>query len=240
MKKKSKRIRNSEEYTQVLSALRESANKALNYKQVASKVKLIDKKEVAQILELLVRHGEIEKIGRGQFRYVKNRSEIQGILDFNSRGDAYLVSEDLDDDIKLKNGQTKDAFDGDEVLVRIDFKPSTNKQKAYVHQVIKRARTEFVGTVEKYGNNVFVRPDNHKIHTDFYIPEERSKGVKHGMKVVFSFRDWPKKAKNPYGTILKILGAAGEHQTEMHAIIAEFGFDTEFPNTRGSRSFILG
>ena len=228
MKKKNKRIRKTDEYDNVLNVLVQEANKPLNYKQIAAKVPEIDKKEVNEILEILVRDNKIQTKDRGQYIYIKTRDEIVGVLDFNQRGDAYLVADNLDKDVKIKAGNTLDAFDGDEVSVKVTYSKSSGKIKAFVTEVRKRARTTFVGTISGSGNSFFIVADGTKIHTDFYVPKERIGDAKDGDKVVFKYRDWPAKAKNPYASIVEVLGPAGDNTTEMHAIVAEFGFATKF------------
>lgn len=229
MKKKNKRTRKSNEYDTVLQVLANNANKPMNYKQIGSKIPHISYKQVNHILELLVRDRKITQPEKGKYLFEKrNTAEVIGTLDFNTRGDAYLVVEDLDDDIKIKAGDTLDAFNGDEVAVKVVYPKGKTRPKAFVSRVIKRARTRFVGTVSSGGNAFFIIPDGTKIHTDFYVPKERSNGAKHGDKVIFTYRDWPAKAKNPYASIVEILGKSGENTAEMHAIVAEFGFDTKF------------
>ncbi len=228
MKKKNKRVRKTDEYTDVLNILINNANKQLNYKQIAAQVPQISKKEVSYILEQLVRDRKIENRDRGKYIYIKSEDEIIGTLDFNTRGDAYLVSENLEKDIKISAGNTLDAFNGDEVSVRVVYSRGTSKVKSFVTKVLKRARTSFVGTITQAGNAFFIIPDSSKVHTDFYLPKERLGKVKDGDKVVFKLRDWPAKAKNPYAAVLEVLGKAGVNSTEMHAIVAEFGFATKF------------
>lgn len=230
MKKKNKRTHKPNEYKEVLQVLAQNANKPLNHKQIGSIIPHISYKKVSQVLEFLVQEGKITKPQRGKYMLERDmhQNEIHGILDFSSRGDAYLIVENLDDDIKIKSGDTLDAFDGDEVSVRLVYKSGKTKPKAFVTRVIKRARETYVGTVSSGGNAFFIIPDGTKIHTDFYIPKERTNGAKDGDKVIFKYRDWPAKAKNPYASVIDILGKSGENTAEMHAIVAEFGFDTRF------------
>ena len=228
MKKKNKRLRNSEEYQSVLDVLIKKANTHLNYKQIAAQVPEISKEDVSLILELLVRDRKIEQQQRGKYVFIKTRDEITGVLDFSQRGDAYLVAENLDKDIKLKAGSTLDAFNGDEVSVRLVYSKHGDKPKAFVTKVLNRARTTFVGTISQNGKASFVIPDSSKIHTDFYIPKERLKGAVDGDKVLFKYRDWPSNAKNPYASVVEVFGQAGDNTAEMHAIVAEYGFATKF------------
>lgn len=229
MKKRNKRTRKSNQYDEVLQVLVNNPNKPLNYKQIGAQVQHISYKQVSHILELLVRDGKVQKADRGKFLFEKKQSdEIIGTLDFSARGDAYLMADNLEDDIKIKTGDTLDAFDGDEVSIKLVYKKGKTKPKAYVTRVISRARETYVGTISAGGNAFFMIPDSTKIHTDFYIPKERAKGAKDGDKVIVKYRDWPAKAKNPYASVVEILGRSGENTAEMHAIVAEFGFDTKF------------
>jgi len=209
--------------------LTNSPNKPLNYKQIGAQVPQISYKEVNHILELLVRDGKLKQPEIGKYIFERmTADEIIGTLDFNSRGDAYLVVENLDDDIKVKSGDTLDSFDRDEVAVKLKYLPGKSKPRAFVTRVITRARETYVGTVSAGGNSFFIIPDGNKMHTDFFLPKERLNGATDGDKVIFKFRDWPAKAKNPYATVVDVLGRSGENTAEMHAIVAEFGFDTKF------------
>ena len=229
MKKRNNRTRKSNQNDEVLQVLANSPNKALNYKQIGAQVPQISYKEVSQILEQLVNDNQIKQPEIGKYIFERlSEDEIIGKLDFNARGDAYLVVENLDDDIKIKSGDTLDSFDGDEVAVKLSYTKGKTKPRAFVTRVITRARETYVGRVSAGGNSFFVIPDGHKIHTDFYVPKERLNGATDGDKVIFKYRDWPAKAKNPYAEILTILGRSGENTAEMHAIVAEFGFDTQF------------
>ncbi len=229
MKKRNKRTRKSNSYDEVLQVLAASPNRPLNYKQVGAQVPEISYKEVNNVLEALVKDSKITQPEVGKYMFERmTADEVIGKLDFNSRGDAYLVVENLDDDIKIKSGDTLDSFDGDEVAVKLKYLAGKTKPRAYVTRVITRARETYVGTVSAGGNSFFIVPDGTKMHTDFYVPKERLNGATDGDKVIFKLRDWPAKAKNPYAAIVEVLGRSGENTAEMHAIVAEFGFDTKF------------
>lgn len=213
----------------MLKVLTNEPNKPLNYKQIGSKIPYISYKEVNHVLDMMVRDGKITQPDRGKYMLEQtNVDEVIGTLDFNSRGDAYLVVENVEDDIKIKAGDTLDAFDGDEVAVKLKYTRGKTKPRAFVTRVITRARETYVGTVSAGGNAFFIIPDGNKMHTDFFVPKERINGATDGDKVIFKYRDWPAKAKNPYATVVDVLGRSGENTAEMHAIVAEFGFDTKF------------
>ena len=229
MKKKKKGQKTTKNFTSVISVLIDQPNTPLNYKQIGSKIPHISYKEVNQTLEKLVREGQIKSPSVGKFMFEKKDfNEIEGTLDFNSKGDAYLVADNLENDIKIKYGNTLDAFDGDLVKVKLSYIEGKTKPRAFVTTVVNRNREYIVGTLSSNRNTHFVIPDNSKIHTDFYIPKEYLKNAKNGDKVKIKFRDWPARAKNPYDRIVEVFGKAGNNSAEMHAIVAEFGFDTQF------------
>ena len=229
MKKKKKGQKTTKNFTSVISVLIDQPNTPLNYKQIGSKIPHISYKEVNQTLEKLVMEGQIKSPSVGKFMFEKKDfKEIEGTLDFNSKGDAYLVADNLENDIKIKYGNTLDAFDGDLVKVKLSYIEGKTKPRAFVTTVVNRNREYIVGTLSSNRNTHFVIPDNSKIHTDFYIPKEYLKNAKNGDKVKIKFRDWPARAKNPYARIVEVFGKAGNNSAEMHAIVAEFGFDTQF------------
>ena len=203
-------------------------NKAFNHKQIAARIDA-DPRDVPLILSLLQRDRKIEQVDRGRYMFVQTRDEITGILDFNQRGMAFLVSDSLDEDIKIKEGDTLDAFHGDEVKVNVRFSRKTGKAKAFVTEVIRRAKTRFVGEVSLAGKHCFIIPNQGNIHTDFYVPQGKTKNAKDGDKVLIQFKDWPDDAKNPFAEIIEVYGPAGQNDAEMHSIVAEFGFEVNFP-----------
>ncbi len=232
LKKNNKRTKEEKSYSSVLNVLVDYANKLLNYKQIGAKIPNLSFKEVSQTLEKLVYEGKIKSPSVGKYVFEKkDMNEIEGTLDFNSKGDAYLVAENLEKDIKIKYGNTLDAFDGDTVKVKLSYVSGKTMPKAFVTSVIKRNREYIVGTLSSNQNTHFVIPDNNKIHTDFYIPKEFLKNAKNKDKVKIKFRDWPARAKNPCARIVEVFGKSGNNSAEMHAIVAEFGFETNFSDS---------
>src|SRR5690606_32053134 len=70
---------------------------------------------------------------------------------------------------------------------------------------------------------------NQRIHIDFFVPKKDIKGAKNGQKVIVELVEWPEGTENAVGKVIEVLGNAGEHDVEMHAILAEFGLPLEFP-----------
>ncbi|MFM7683432.1 MAG: ribonuclease R, partial [Bacteroidota bacterium] len=106
---------------------------------------------------------------------------------------------------------------------------SSRKPEAEVLEILERAKTEFVGVIDIQKNFGFVTTTNTKMYTDIFIPKNEIATAEHGDVVLVSMVDWPKKADSPFGKVIKVLGKPGEHNTEIHAILAEYGLPNDFP-----------
>ena len=95
------------------------------------------------------------------------------------------------------------------------------KLEGEITQVIKRARTNYVGVIKIHKNYAFVIADDTKMYKDIFVPINKTLKAEEGDKVLVKLEDWPEKADSPYGKVIKILGKPGEHNTEIHSILAE-------------------
>ena len=98
-----------------------------------------------------------------------------------------------------------------------------------VIEVIERNKTDFVGVIDIQKNFSFVSTANPKMYTDIFIPKDKIGEAEQGDVVLVHIEDWPKRADSPFGKVIKVLGKPGEHNTEIHAILAEYGLPSEFP-----------
>lgn len=165
----------------------------------------------------------------------KNKKEgknVIGILNVNSKGTGYLETPEYDKDLEIQNNLLKTALNKDEVEVKILNKkdPRTGRLQAEVVRVLNRAKREFVGTIEKLGNQTCVIADDKKMYKYIALSGEDAFNSKSGEKVLVKIIKWDdKKDFGPEGVILKKIGIKGEHNTEMESILLEKGFSTEFP-----------
>jgi ribonuclease R len=155
--------------------------------------------------------------------------ELTGVIDVARSGDAFVTIEGKSKDFFIHRKNTNHAFDGDTVNLMRLHKPNSGRPEGIITSVVKRARTHFIGVVERINDTCFVIPDNTGIKADFYVPEARSMSAKHKDKVVVELADWRPKDKNPIGHITEILGNAGSNDVEMKSILVENGFFTAFP-----------
>lgn len=218
-------------FEEILKLLSSNRNKALNYKQIAAGLQITDHAQrqlINVILEELKNNGSVIEPERGKFKIKSTAVSITGKVDMTSTGNAYIISEETEDDVAVSAKKTLNAMHGDIVKVRL-FPKSKGKQEGEIIEVLERSKTEFVGTIQVSPRFAFLVPSNIKIHVDIYIPLDKLNGAKDGQKAIARIVEWPKNGVNPIGEIKSVLGNVGENNTEMHAILAEYGLPYEFP-----------
>ncbi|NRD18567.1 ribonuclease R [Winogradskyella eckloniae] len=219
----------------ILGILKKDRNKTFNYKQIAAILGVNDassRNQIIKKLHQLKAKQEIEEVDRGKFKAIVNTEYHTGILDLASKGNGYIISDEFEEDIFIASNNINKALNGDEVEFYAYKRKHRGKQEGEITNIIKRAKTEYVGTIQIHEkkNFAFVVPDSNKMYTDIFVPINKINKAEDGDKVLVSLEDWPSKADSPNGKVLKVLGKPGEHSTEIHAILAEYGLPSEFPH----------
>ena len=145
------------------------------------------------------------------------------------RGNAYVVLEDSDDDVFVPVNRINKAFHRDTVEVHVYNRKKGKKLEGEIISVLERHKTTFVGILDMQKTFAFVRPTDNKMYTDFFIPKDKIGKAQNGEKVIVEIENWPDDADSPIGKVVEVLGKPGEHNTEIHAILAEYGLPYEFP-----------
>lgn len=236
MPKRKKRRRNKqriENLTEsILNILRKNHSQTFNYKQLASKLGVDDpssRNQIIKKLKQLQTKGTIEEIERGKFRITPSVNYYTGVMDLTSRGEGYVVVEDLDDDIFIKNKSLNKALNGDVVEVYVFKRRKGGKLEGEVSKVLQRKRTEFVGTIQISEKFAFVETTGYNMYTDIFVPKSKILKAENGDKVLVKIEGWEAHSESPVGSVIKVLGKPGDHQTEIHAILAQYGLPYEFP-----------
>lgn len=233
MKKDQKRQNRLQKMEQaVLRVLKEEALKSFNYKQISAKLNISDdheRKLVSEAVRKLADQQRLEAVGRGKYRYKHIDHHITGVIDMTMKGSAYVISDDLEGDVYITPKNLNHALNGDLVKVLMFAQRKNKKPEGEVVEVLNRVKSEFVGTIEMSKNFAFLVPDNKKMLVDLYIPKEALKGAKHGQKALAKITDWPEHASSPFGEVVEVLGNPGEHEVEIHSILAEYSLPRSFP-----------
>jgi len=221
----------------VLNFLDNNYGKEFNANQILKKLEIRDsltKGAVEPALHKLAAAGAVSKNPRNYFSSVKEPEFIEGEVDYVNPRFAYIRPEakyEMEEDILVKEADLKHALDGDKVRVMVyPVKGSSGRLEGKVLEIIQRNRDEFVGRVEISPRFAFIVPDFRKMHHDIFVHKGDLKGAEHNQKVVVKISEWREDDKNPTGKIVRVLGKAGEHEVEIHSIMAEFGLPFEYPN----------
>ncbi|MEC5172850.1 MULTISPECIES: ribonuclease R [Chryseobacterium] len=218
----------------ILRFMNENSTKVYNYKQIAEGIDYKNPRQRELVIQALHKLQATERIKEAEKgKYIVNlniKGTLTGVIDFNQSGNAYVNVEGLEDDIFIHSKNVKDALQGDKVLI-VTYTYKGKKLEGSVLEVLERGRTEFVGTLQVVAHKDFgfVVCDKKTINTDIFIPKGKFGGANDGDKVVVKMTEWKPGDKNPEGEIIQVLGAPGEHETEIHSILAEYGLPYQFP-----------
>ena len=159
-------------------------------------------------------------------RKENKKNRFLGVLDVSVRGVAAVVCEGLDEKIHLENiGQ---YLHNDIVEVYVFSRRKKNKYYGEITRLVKRDKNEYVGKIEISEKFSFVIIDNKRIHVDIFVPISFINNAKNNDKVLVEITEWRKNSQSPNGIIKKVLGIEGEHNTEIHSILAEYGLPYDF------------
>lgn len=209
-----------------------SSHKPIGYKEICKELGLRDKiakHQVQFIIKNLLVDGSIKEFGHGKYGVDQKAESLTGRLDKLPSGAAYFICDDLEEDAFISQRNAGQTLGGDIVKIVLTGSYKGKNPEGRVVEILERSRTEFVGNIRLDHRNCFMTPDNSRVGTDFFIPLDKLNGAKNGDKVIVEILDWPKRAKSPFARVKKVIGAAGEHHAEIHAILAEYGLPYEFP-----------
>ncbi|MBP8888112.1 MAG: ribonuclease R [Flavobacterium sp.] len=217
----------------ILKILSQSANKAFNYKQIGAKLELDDTESRNQIikdLKILASQNKIIESEPGKYLVkAESKEYYEGKIDMTGRRTAYFVCADMEEDVFIPTNNLNHALDKDIVKVYVYNRRKGKRPEGEVIEVLERNKTDFVGVIDIQANFAFVSTANPKMYTDIFIPKDKIGEAEQGDVVLVHIEDWPARADSPFGSVIKVLGKPGEHDTEIHAILAEYGLPSEFP-----------
>jgi len=219
----------------IFTVLEQSASESFTYKDIAQKLNITDTTNRNTLIKKLVSLKEQRRIlepTKGFYQAVEKDQTKQyheGRVDITGKGNAYIIIEGFDDDIFIPFNKLKKAFHKDTVEVYIYPRRKGKKLEGEIMSVVKRFKESFVGIIEIQERFAFVRMSDFRMYTDFFIPQNAFNGAKDGDKVVVEMAKWEDNSSSPEGRITQVLGTPGEHNTEIHAILAAYGLPYEFP-----------
>lgn len=184
-----------------------------------------------ELLEELQKNKKLIRQQNGSYIIDTVTEFVVGKVDHVNARFAFVVVENREDDVWINTRELNGAVDGDtvKVLVFPKNKKGTTRAEGEVVEIVERGRKEIVGTIEILPNYAFVTPDAKKIYQDIFVSKYDVGEAQNGDKVIVKVMTWAEKERKMEGQVIEVLGKAGENNTEMHAILAEFGLPITFP-----------
>ena len=174
------------------------------------------------------RNGGRPAAPRGRKKKVRIVPEFEGTAMMSREGFVFVRIEGQEEDVFVKASKTRGALHGDTVRVAVTQEKdgSARRRSGEIIAIIERSKKPFVGILHIVGKQAWVLMSSKTMPYDISVPVPEG-GVR-GMKVAAVVDGWKRGESGPYGHVVDVLGMPGENNTEMHAILAEFGLPYKF------------
>ncbi len=228
---------------QILKIFANNPFDTFNHKQIASRIGAHDKGTRQLVLATIQELAEAkflveDKNARGKYKInPKNinddllpKNYLIGTIDMKQTGKAYVIpQEEGREDVQISPNNTNHALHGDTVKVLMFPQRKMRKPEGQVVEIVKRAKTRFVGIIQRQDRFAFLVSDSRTMVVDIFIPLSDLGGAEDGEKVLVEMTGWPQRMNNPVGRVVKRLGHPGDNNVEMQSILAEYDFPLDFP-----------
>ena len=231
--KKSKKIGFNDRAGFIVNAFREMPEKRFTLKYLAAASGGADKEGrnlTKHILDTLLEQGYIEAEGKGKYHLSRSKMpRYEGVVDMAASGAMYVQCEELDSDVFVHQRNTHNALNGDRVEVIVTHTSRNGAKEGEISKVLERSPRCYAGRVEIASKTMaIVVPDSRKIAVDIAISLKKYPDLKQDDKVAVRIVDWRDGDRLPQGELVDILGAAGDNDAEMHAILLEYNLPYRF------------
>jgi len=226
------------EPTDLATAIRKwvSQNTAkFTFREMAHALQIPKKeRETAQLVLQSMIKGKLLVERQGKFTPRNYREtphkETSGTVMLAREGYGFVKIEGEEEDIFIPIRKLNGALNGD--LVRVGYtanKARKNKRlEGEVKEIIERSKRPYIGILQRIQQRAYVITEHRNMPYDIKIPQVELRGAENGQKVAALIIDWDNRNHEPIGRIVDILGEPGDNNTEMHAILAEFGLPYKF------------
>lgn len=207
-------------------------NNTFNYRQVAHAIDAetpAQQRAIADVLLQLAASGDLVETSPGKYKAPQRSNVTTGTFVRRSNGKNSVITDEDEEAIFVAERNSMHALNGDKVKVHIAARRRGAEPEAEVIDIIEKKEQTFIGTLQVEKQFGYLLTDSKYLATDIFIPKGKLKGGKTGEKAVVKITDWPDWAKNPRGEVLDVLGVTGENDTEIHAILAEYGLPYKYP-----------
>lgn len=147
-----------------------------------------------------------------------------------SNGKNSFIPDDGGKPVFVAERNSRFALTGDRVKVTFMARRQNHIKEAMVTEILERAHDTFVGKLRVERSFAYLVSDGQLFLHDILIPKNKLKGGKTGDKAVVKITEWPsEESKNIVGEVVDVLGATGDNDAEMHAILAQYDLPYKYP-----------
>ena len=231
--KKGKKIGFNDRAGFIVNIFREMPEKRFTLKYLAAASGGADKDGrnlTKHILDTLLEQGYIEAEGKGNYHLSRSRMpRYEGVVDMAGSGAMYVQCEELDSDVFVHQRNTRNALNGDRVEVIVTHTSRNGAKEGEISKVLERSPRCYAGRVEIASRTMaIIVPDSRKMPVDIALSLKKYPDLKKDDKVAVRVVDWRDGDRLPQGELIDILGAAGDNDAEMHAILLEYNLPYRF------------
>ena len=216
----------------VIDLLKENAGKRYSMKSVFRLLNMQThpaRMLCVDVLNELTANGTIEIDRNQDYYYNPETQTVEGTFN-RTAGGRNFVDTDEGVGISVYDEDTLHALPGDRVKVGLFAKRrGSDKLHGQVIEILKRSERPFVGVLQIQHDVAFLVNPTGALPQDILIPARYLKGGANGDKAAVKVVEWPAKSRNPIGEVVEVFGKSGENETEMHAILAEYGLPYSYP-----------
>lgn len=216
----------------IIFIFKSSPYKLFSYKQISKCIGITDpvqKLQVVEILYDLADENYIVEINCGRYRYNNKGTTLTGHFIGRRVGNNLFIPDDNSSPIAISRSNSFHALDGDRVRVLLLTKRTGPAPEAEVIEILERKEHTVVGRLQVTDKHTFLIAESNSSYTNVFIRNNLLHGGKAGDKALVRILSWPKHEKCPLGEVIKILGRAGNHVVEMHALLIEHGLPYQYP-----------
>ncbi len=207
-------------------------NNTYNYRQVSHALGIgipAQQRAVALYLAELAFDGDLIEVAPGKYKSPQRNVIATGTFVRRNNGKNAVVTDQDGETIMVPERNSMHALNGDKVAITVAARRKGVEPEAVVTEIIEENPQTFIGTISLQQQFGVLHTDSKFLATDIIIPRKHLKGAKNGDKAVVRITDWPQDRQSPFGRVEDVLGREGDNNTEMHAILAEYGLPYKYP-----------
>lgn len=236
-KKKVKKLTTKELQKVVYRLFKDNPQKTFNPRQISSRLAIENNRDsIKHAIDQLMQAGKVQDLGDYTYQLKGNLAShisnkiVTGKVDMTKTGSAYIISNELENDVYISPKYLNSALHSDLVKVAVWHRRGRQKPEGEILEVVQRATEHFLGTIHLSNKYAFVIPDRLNMPVDIYVDLKNTKGARDQDKVIVRIEQWHDgKKPSPEGVVTSVLGQVGSSDIEMKAILINNGFNLEFP-----------